>query len=85
MDRNLFIDIVSGILKDHFDYVPLDISIKVTDALIEKINTTDIKDQLLNQIATYLEHTENWSKLKGAWLENGVSYDLRKLLREAIK
>lgn len=43
MDRNNLIDIVNGILKDNFDYVPLYTSIKVTDALIEKVNITGFK------------------------------------------
>lgn len=36
MNRDELIDIVNGILKDHFDYVPLNTAIKVADALIEK-------------------------------------------------
>ena len=36
MDRDSLIDIVNSILKDHFDYVPLDTSIKIADVLIEK-------------------------------------------------
>lgn len=36
MNRDELIDIVNSILKDHFDYVPLNTAIKVADALIEK-------------------------------------------------
>lgn len=36
MNRDTLIDVVNGILKDHFDYVPLDTAIKVADELIKK-------------------------------------------------
>lgn len=32
--RDLMIDLVNGALKDHFDYVPLDTTIKVVDQLL---------------------------------------------------
>lgn len=36
MEREALITVVNSILTDHFDYVPLNTAIEVTDALIEK-------------------------------------------------
>lgn len=44
----------------------------------------EFNNKMVDKIATYLEQEENWSRMKDACLEYGVSYDLRRLLREAI-
>ena len=36
MTKDMVIDVINKVLKDNFDYVPLDTTLKVTDALIEK-------------------------------------------------
>ena len=43
--RDKIIDIVNGVLKDNFDYVPLDTSIKVADALIASGITKEVNDE----------------------------------------
>jgi hypothetical protein len=36
MTKDMIVDVINKVLKDNFDYVPLDTTLKVTDALIEK-------------------------------------------------
>ena len=36
MNKDKIIDVINKVLKDNFDYVPLDTTIKVTDSLIEE-------------------------------------------------
>ncbi len=53
--RNKLIDILNGILKDNFDYVPLDKTIKIADALLENDLIKDdkvYKTEIANRMCT---------------------------------
>lgn len=43
------------------------------------------KEQLIDQIANYLEQENNWHELKHAWLICGESETLRRLLKESLR
>lgn len=43
------------------------------------------EEEIIDQIASFFERPSNWHLLKNAWLENGYSIDLRKLLRKALE
>ena len=49
------------------------------------ISESDYVNDLVDKIASFFEREENWSVLKGCWLENGKSNCFRKLLHEALK
>ena len=49
------------------------------------ISESDYVNYLVDKIASFFEREENWSTLKGCWLENGKSNCFRKLLHEALK
>ena len=40
---------------------------------------------IVDKIASFFEHEDNWHKLKSCWLEDGRSEDLRKLLKQALE
>ncbi len=44
----------------------------------------DQVNMLVDKIAKFFEREENWGILKNCWLVNGISKDLRVLLRKAI-
>ena len=41
------------------------------------------EEEIIDQIASYCE--KNWSELKSCWLEDGYSFDLRRLLIKALE
>lgn len=43
------------------------------------------EEEIIEQIAIYLEQKENWRRLKDCWIVNGRSDDLRQLLKEALE
>ena len=43
------------------------------------------EDEIIDQIASFFERPSNWNLLKNAWLENGYSLDLRRLLKKALE
>ena len=45
----------------------------------------DAEEEIIDQIASFFEQPDNWNLLKDAWLENGYSLDLRRLLRKALE
>lgn len=45
----------------------------------------DAEEEIIDQIASFFERPSNWHLLKNAWLENGYSLDLRRLLRKALE
>ena len=49
------------------------------------ISESDYVNYLVDKIASFFEREENWSMLKGCWLENDKSNCFRKLLHEALK
>ena len=53
--------------------------------LLFSISESDYVNYLVDKIASFFEREENWSMLKGCWLENGKSNCFRKLLHEALK
>lgn len=50
---------------------------------IDEIPTAE--EDIIEQIASYFERTENWSKLKNSWLENGRAIEFRQLLKRALE
>ena len=62
------------------------ISEKIKFVMLPYEHISDIptaEEEIIDQIASYCE--KNWSKLKDCWLENGYSFDLRRLLRKALE
>lgn len=45
----------------------------------------DAEEEIIDQIASFFEQPSNWYLLRNAWLENGYSLDLRRLLRKALE
>ena len=45
----------------------------------------DAEEEIIDQIASFFEQPSNWFLLRNAWLENGYSLDLRRLLRKALE
>lgn len=48
-----------------------------------KLYKEENNEELIDKIANHLE--KNWGRLKECWLSNGISDDLRNLLKEALK
>ena len=43
------------------------------------------EEEIIDQVASFFEQPSNWYLLRNAWLENGYSLDLRRLLRKALE
>lgn len=67
--RNSLIETVNGILKEHFDYVPLNISINVADKLLEIYERLQKENERLYEIKLDLENQlieKGWTEYLGA-------------------
>lgn len=45
----------------------------------------DAEEEIIDQIASFFEQPSNWRLLKNAFIVNGYSLDLRRLLRKALE